>query len=42
MIKLERMKLAGHVACMGRGEERCTQDLGGEACGKETTWETLT
>jgi len=22
MIKLGRMKLAGHVACMGRGEER--------------------
>jgi hypothetical protein len=31
-IKLRRIKMAGHIACVGerRGEERCVHDFGGE------------
>ena len=29
LIKARRMRWAGHVECMG-GQERCTQDFGGE------------
>jgi hypothetical protein len=30
VIKLRRMRWMGHVACMGRGKERCIQSFGGE------------
>jgi hypothetical protein len=39
VIKLKRMRWAGHVACMG-GEKRRTQGFDGETRGKETTLET--
>ena len=40
MFKSRRMKWAGHVARMGRVEERCIQDFDGETRGKETTRKT--
>ena len=39
VIKLRRMRWAGHVACMGE-ERGGVQGLGGETGGKETTGET--
>jgi hypothetical protein len=38
VIKSRRMRLAGHVACMG--EERCLQGFGWEARREETTGKT--
>jgi hypothetical protein len=38
-IKSRRMRWAGHVARMGRGEKR-VQGFGGKAGRKETTWKT--
>jgi hypothetical protein len=38
VIKSRRMRWAGHVARMGRGE--AIQCYSGETWGKETTWET--
>jgi hypothetical protein len=37
VIKSRRMRWAGHVACMGRGWERCLQGFGWEARRQETT-----
>ena len=37
VIKSERMRWVGHVACMG---ERCIQDFGVETGGKKATWKT--
>ena len=39
MIKSRRMRWAGHVARMGKGE-RCVQGFGKETREKETTGET--
>jgi len=39
MIKLRKIRRAGHVACMGK--EKCVHGFGEETCKKETTPKTL-
>ena len=40
VIKSRKMRWAGHVARMGKGEERLIQGFGEETGGKQTTWKT--
>jgi hypothetical protein len=39
VIKSRKMRRVGHVVLNER-EERCIQGFGGEASGKDATWET--
>jgi hypothetical protein len=40
VIKSRRMRWAGHVECMGRGGEMCSQGFGWEARRQKTTGKT--